>query len=167
MKRVAVAIAVLALAGCGGGAAEQAKPKQPRLAHDLAASWAAQSDHVAGALAEGDGCTAQQVAANLQSQFIAAVNEGRVPRRLQEPLGAAFNDLHARITCIPPQPTEEKDHGHEKHKQHTHGKHGDDDKYERASLHRASSAGPRARPAHTRRHQSRKRSRYRYTTGVV
>jgi hypothetical protein len=127
VKRVGAAIVVLALAGCGGGAAEQAKPKQPRLPHDLAASWAAQSDQIAGALAEGDGCTAQQVAANLQSQFIAAVNEGRVPRRLQEPLGAAFNDLHGRITCIPPQPVEEHgDRDHHKHKdKHGHGKHGD------------------------------------------
>ena len=124
MRRLAALLVVLALAGCGGGA-ERTKPKQPRLPHDLAASWAAQSDQVAGALAEGDGCTAQQVAANLQSQFIAAVNAGRVPRRLQEPLGAAVNDLHARITCTPPQPvvSEPKEHGHDKHgKHHKHEK---------------------------------------------
>ena len=38
---------------------------------------------------------------------------------------------------------------------------------DRARLHRASSAVPRVRPAQVRRHHSRKRSRYRYTTGVV
>jgi hypothetical protein len=115
VKRIAAAVVVLALAGCGG-TAERAKPKQPRLPRDLAQTWAQQSDAVANALASGDGCTAQQLAVSLQSQFVAAVNERRVPSRLQEPLGAALNDLQSRITCTPPQPAE---HDKGKHK----GKH--------------------------------------------
>src|SRR5207247_4552819 len=43
----------------------------------------------------------------------------------------------------------------------------DDEKGECAPPHRASSAAPRARPDLARPHHSRKRSRYRYTTGVV
>jgi hypothetical protein len=118
VKRIAAVLVVLALAGCGG-TAERAKPKQPRLPRDLAQSWAQQSDAVAGALESGDGCTAQQLAVSLHAQFIAAVNERRVPPRLQEPLGAALNDLRSRITCIPPQPAEHgkgKGKHKEKHK---------------------------------------------------
>jgi hypothetical protein len=117
VRRIAAVALVLALAGCGG-TAERAKPKQPRLARDLAQSWAQQSDAVANALASGDGCTAQQLAVSLNSQFIAAVNERHVPARLQEPLGAALNDLQSRITCIPP-----AEHG-KKHKPKKHGHEG-------------------------------------------
>jgi hypothetical protein len=126
MRRLAGALVVLALAGCGGERA-QTRPQQPRLPHDLAAAWAARSDQVAGALAEGDGCTAQRLATSLQSDFIAAVNAGRVPRRLQEPLGAAFNDLQGRIACVPPQPVSgkpRKHEQHEKHEKHEKPKHG-------------------------------------------
>jgi hypothetical protein len=102
VKRIAAAAIVLALAGCGGAAEQRAKPKQPRLPRNLAQTWAQQSDAVASALASGDGCTAQQLATSLNSQFIAAVNERRVPPRLQEELGSALNDLQSRITCTPP-----------------------------------------------------------------
>jgi len=115
VRRIAAAALVLALAGCGG-TAERAKPKQPRLARDLAQSWAQQSDAVASALAAGDSCIAQQLAVSLNSQFIAAVNERRVPARLQEPLGAALNDLQSRITCVPPQPEKGKGKHKGKHK---------------------------------------------------
>jgi hypothetical protein len=117
VKRIAAVAVVLTLAGCGG-TVERAKPKQPRLPRDLAQTWAQQSDAVASALASGDGCTAQQLAVSLNSQFIAAVNERRVPPRLQEPLGAALNDLQSRITCVPTQKHEGKDKGKNKHKKH-------------------------------------------------
>lgn len=103
MKRLAIAAVVLALAGCGG-AAQRAKPTEPRLPTDLAQSWAQQSDAVATALASGDACTARRLAGSLRTQFISAVNAHRVPPRLQEPLGAALNDLQSRIACTPPQP---------------------------------------------------------------
>lgn len=133
MRRLALLVGVAALAGCGG-AAEHVKPKQPRLPRDLAQSWAQQSDAVAAALAAGDGCSARTLAAALQSHFIAAVNERRVPARLQEPLGSALNDLQGRITCAPPQPVvveRGKDRGkkwkkHEK-KKHEKKKHGRDE----------------------------------------
>jgi hypothetical protein len=101
LKRVAAVVAVLALAGCGGTAERKTAPKQPRLSRDLAHSWAQQADQVAAAIAAGDGCTAQQLAGLLHAQFISAVNERRVPRRLQEPLGSAINDLQSRIVCAP------------------------------------------------------------------
>jgi hypothetical protein len=118
MKRIAALALVLTLAGCGS-TVERAKPKQPRLPRDLAQTWAQQSDAVASALASGDGCTAQQLAASLNSQFIAAVNQRRVPPRLQEELGSALNDLQSRIACTPPQ---DKHTG--KHKDQ--GQHGDE-----------------------------------------
>jgi hypothetical protein len=125
VKRIAAAAIVLALAGCGGGTVARTKPKQPRLPRDLAQTWAQQSDAVASALASGDGCTAQQLAASLNSEFIAAVNERRVPARLQEELGAALNDLHSRISCTPPQPVDTGKKQREKHKE-KHKKHGDE-----------------------------------------
>jgi hypothetical protein len=102
MKRLSAAglVLVLALAGCGG-AVERAKPKPPRLPRDLAQSWAQQADQVGAALSAGDGCTAKQLAVSLRGQFISAVNDHRVPRRLQEPLGSAFNDLQSRTVCVP------------------------------------------------------------------
>jgi hypothetical protein len=118
VRRIAAAAIVLALAGCGGGTVERAKPKQPRLPRDLAQTWAQQSDAVATALASGDGCTAQQLAASINSEFIAAVNERRVPPRLQEELGAALNDLRSRISCTPPQPVDSGKKQKEKHKKH-------------------------------------------------
>jgi hypothetical protein len=102
MRRAAALVLVVALAGCGS-TVERAKPKPPpRLPRDLAQSWAQQADQMATALAAGDGCTAQQIAVALHAQFVSAVNGHRVPRRLQEPLGSAMNDLGSRTTCTPP-----------------------------------------------------------------
>jgi hypothetical protein len=100
MRPAVVAALALALAGCGT-TVERAKPKPPRLPADLAQSWAQQADQVAAALAAGDGCTARQLSVSLHGQFVSAVNEHRVPRRLQEPLGSAFNDLASRTACVP------------------------------------------------------------------
>jgi len=75
------------------------------------------------------GCAALAEARALQRHTVAAINAGRVPARLQEPLSATANDLVFRIRCVPPRPqatpapaAEDKGHehgkGHEKH----HGK---------------------------------------------
>ncbi len=90
--------AALALGGCGSGN-ERAAPPPPRLPAPLAAAKA------------------------LQTRTIAAINAGRVPARLQEPLSGAANDLIERINCAPP-PSEENHKG--KDKKHGKGKHGQD-----------------------------------------
>ncbi|HET7145679.1 MAG TPA: hypothetical protein VFI10_00675 [Gaiellaceae bacterium] len=129
MTRLAlVAAAALALAACGSSAPEQSAPKPPRLPHALAQAWARDADGVAAALAAGDGCTARDRARALQQDVIDAVNTGRVPRRLLEPLTSGVNQVAAGITCTPPPPPASspdlgkgKAKGKKKDKGHGHG----------------------------------------------
>jgi hypothetical protein len=109
-------LAALALAGCGSGA-KHAASKPPRLPRALAQVWAQQADGVAGALAAGDGCTAQQLAGTLRAEIVQAVNARQVPRAFQESLLATASDLTGRITCNPP----EKPNHDKKHDQHGGG----------------------------------------------
>jgi hypothetical protein len=112
-------LAAIALAGCGGGA-RHATPPEPKLPRALAQSWKQQADSVATALAAGDGCTAQHLAASLRASVISAVNAHRVPRRFLDPLTSGVNELASQIACTPPPaPAPAPAHGHG-HK----GKHG-------------------------------------------
>jgi hypothetical protein len=108
----------LCLAGCGSGAERQATP-QPRLHRQLATALAERSADVAQALDAGNSCEALRLAQDLQLQTIAAINAGRVPALLQEPLQDRVNDLAGRIPCVPPPPADE--HGKGKGKKR-HGK---------------------------------------------
>ena len=127
MTRAALLVlAVLALAGCGGGAEKpQAVAKPPRLPHNLAHAWALESDAVAQALAEGDGCTALAHAQALQNEVDQSA--GQIPRRLLATLKPVVDALPGRITCnpAPPQAPEPKPK-HERPPKHDHG-HGHDD----------------------------------------
>ncbi|HZS24699.1 MAG TPA: hypothetical protein VFA30_06885 [Gaiellaceae bacterium] len=110
MRRLAVLGAVAALAaGCGGGTTPKAHG--PRLPRALAQSWSRQADAVAAALTAGDGCAAQQRANALRTQVIAAVDAGRIPARLLEPLTSAVNELPSRIACTPPAASAPPKHG--------------------------------------------------------
>jgi hypothetical protein len=132
-----VAAAALVASGCGSDSRRAATPG-PRLPAALAARLASESDRVAGFLDGNDGCAALAEARALQRQTVAAINAGRVPARLQEPLSGAANDLVGRIRCVPPRPEavpvpepadgegKQRGHGHvEKHgKGHGKEKHG-------------------------------------------
>jgi hypothetical protein len=127
MTRAALLVlAVLALAGCGGGAPKpQAVAKPPRLPHGLAHAWALESGAVAQALAEGDGCTALAHAQTLQNEVDQSA--GQIPRRLLATLKPVVDALPGRITCNPaPPPAPEPKPKHEKPPKHDHG-HGHDD----------------------------------------
>lgn len=124
MRRAVLLLVVASLlAGCGGGARRAQRPPAPRLPHALAQAWSREASSVAAALAADDGCAAAARAGRLRTEVIAAVNAGRVPRPLLEPLTSAVNQLPARITCVPkpakpakaPKPGK---HGHG----HGHGK---------------------------------------------
>ena len=93
----------MALSACGGATSEP--PPAPKLPRDVASLLAAQSEEVAVAL-ESRACKqARARAAGLRGDAIAAVNSGRVPETLQEPLLAAVNELEADVaTCVPPAP---------------------------------------------------------------
>jgi hypothetical protein len=120
----AALVAALSLAGCGSGTDKPAAPP-PRLPHTLALALAQRSDEIAAALDGGSACRALTLARGLQQQTIAAINTGRVPGPLQEPLQMTVNDLAGRIRCVPPA-SEEKGHGKGKHKgKKKHGE-GDD-----------------------------------------
>ena len=116
-----VVLAVLALAGCGGGAPKpRAVAKPPHLSHALAHAWAAESSSVAQALAEGDGCTALAHAQTLQREVDQSA--GQIPRRLLARLKPIVDALPGRITCNPaPPPTPEPKPKHEKPPKHDHG----------------------------------------------
>jgi hypothetical protein len=133
-RTIVVALAALAVAGCGG--TQQAAPPKPvpKLPHALAQSLARQADDVAAAIDAGEGCTALQRAVTLRTQVVAAVNSHQVPRRYLEPLVSTANDLAGRITCTPPAPivtpsgSSDKPGKHDKpgkpEKHHKHDKHG-------------------------------------------
>ncbi len=123
-----VVLAVLALTGCGGGAPKpRAVAKPPRLSHALAHAWAAESNSVAQALAQGDGCTALAHAQTLQREVDQSA--GQIPRRLLVRLKPMVDALPGRITCNPaPPPAPEPKPKHEKPPKHDHGHgHGHDD----------------------------------------
>ena len=123
------AAAVLVAAACGGsgGTTTSARPVLP---HDVAARLAAQTDEIRTKLAAGDVEGARRGATALRKNSIAAVNAGRVPQPLQEPLLAAVNRLVALIPAPPPAPTQEtkKDDDKKKHEEKKDEKKKDEDK---------------------------------------
>jgi hypothetical protein len=101
--------AAVVVGGCGSDSRRAAAP--PKLPAALADQLAAESDDIANKLDARDGCGALAAAKQLQQDTIAAINAGRVPAALQEPLSAAANGLAAKITCAQqPQPPAEDDH---------------------------------------------------------
>jgi len=122
----AVALAVFALAGCGGAAGTHASATLPRLPRPLARGWAQQADGIASALATGDGCTAQRLADTLRSEVVQALNERLIPRAYREQLVVTVNSLPARIACVPPASPSPPGHGKAKHDHGKHGRHGGD-----------------------------------------
>jgi hypothetical protein len=131
--RLLPVVAVVLLAGCGGGTVTTSATTTahvPPLPHALAARLAAETNAVAAALDAGDGCAARAAATRLQSDTIAAINSHQVPGIYQEELLGRVNDLTSRITCTPPAPVVSQPPAHPKHEHEHHGKkhgHGKDD----------------------------------------
>lgn len=122
MRRTALLLPVLALAGCGGHAAAPPAPKPPpKLPAALARFWATEAQTVASSLAAGDDCTAREAATLLRTSVVEAIDARRVPARYQETLLATVNELPQRIGCAPPPPGPGRGHGH------GHDKHGGGD----------------------------------------
>jgi hypothetical protein len=128
VKRVsAIVLTAAALTGCGSS--ESNRPAQPRLPLLVAEQLAVQSDRVAAAMTAGNSCTALDEARRLRQQTVSAINAGRIPGPFQEQLGAAVNDLVARIECVPPPPAAENEGNRGKGKKGKghKGKHGKGD----------------------------------------
>ena len=114
---VLFAMSAVTVAGCGG--AHRATPHPPKLPRELAAQLATLSDSVAAQLESGNDCGALAVARQLDTQTAAAIDGGRVPVSMRQPLRRAADDLVAGIQCTRPPPAE---HGKPK-KGEEHGKH--------------------------------------------
>jgi hypothetical protein len=83
--------------GCGGKGEESAP--EPTLPRGLASDLASRSDAIADAYAAGDVCGAARQADELLDAVNAAIQEGRVPAELQEPLTATTTELVNEINC--------------------------------------------------------------------
>ena len=94
MKRAALLLVVLAVAGCGGAAKQTAGPHLP---HVLAQRWAQRADAIAAA----EPCAAHHGAAALRTDVILAVNTRKIPQSLLEPLTSKVNALAAHEACTP------------------------------------------------------------------
>jgi hypothetical protein len=99
-------------AGCGGGGTSEDADALPRA---LGATLVAQTAEVEDALAADDTATAREEALDLQRRVSEAIDAGRVPASLQEPLRSAVEDLIDLINEETPTPSEEEDdHGKDK-----------------------------------------------------
>jgi hypothetical protein len=96
VKRVALLLVVLVVAGCGGAAKQTAGPHLPRA---LAQQWTQRADAIAAA----DPCAAHRGAAALRTDVILAVNKHKIPQSLLEPLTSKVNGLAAHKACAPVQ----------------------------------------------------------------
>ncbi len=120
--QIGTLLAAAVLAGCGGHPARRSAPPPPKLPRTLAQRLANLSDAVAQKLDTNDQCGANALATQLQSQTLAAVATGQVPRPLRGPLTDAEANLVTRIHCKPPTPPEHgKEHGEGKHNGHDGG----------------------------------------------
>ena len=97
---VLAAAAFLAF-GCGSdGSGDESQ----QLPSGLAQNLASQSDTVRAKLEEGDGCAALAQAVALRDEAQKAIDEGRVPSRLQPELRRRARDLVESISCVRPPP---------------------------------------------------------------
>jgi hypothetical protein len=101
VKRAALLLVVLAVAGCGGAAKKTAGPHLPPA---LAKRWAQRADAIAAARP----CAAHRDAAALRTDVIHVVNTRKIPQSLLEPLTSKVNALAAHKACTPLQ-TEAQD----------------------------------------------------------
>ena len=128
----AALLVTVALAACGGGDSasdETATAAAPTLPRALAEELALASDEVADLIEAGDGCAASGRAAELRERALAAVESGKVPAELEDPLVTAVEALATEIVCEPAAAEEEdddEDRGKEKDK--AKGKDKDKDK---------------------------------------
>jgi hypothetical protein len=116
-----VASSVVLIAGCGGSSARPKPPPAPRIPSAVARQLAADAD----AIAASTGCSMHDAAQKLLRDVIASVNDGRIPRRYQEPITSAANSLATRVpACVPrPRGDEGKHHKHGRGHDHGHGGH--------------------------------------------
>jgi hypothetical protein len=106
MRRLALALASLAVVGggCGSGSDDGPAARQPVLPAAVADDLVARSNRVALMLARGDSCAADTHAEALRAATSTAVASGRVPRPLQRQLLDAVTSLAGQTECTPPEP---------------------------------------------------------------
>jgi len=119
VSSTACSAALLVAAGCGGST-QQAQPSQ--LPASLGRSLTDRTAKITAELGSGDPASAHRDALALRAAVVAAIDAGRVPTSLQEPLLAGANRLLAAIELPPPAPAKTKKHEHKgKHHGDEHG----------------------------------------------
>lgn len=108
LSRAAALAGALALAACGGDG-DTSEDAAPTLPPELAQALARASDDVAASLEAGDRCVAAGELAELRDAAVVAVDEGRVPGALAEPLLAAVERLATQIECVEVEEPDEED----------------------------------------------------------
>jgi hypothetical protein len=114
---LAVPLACLSLAACGGGQAASNASTQA-IPHSLGRQLAGRASAVEASLNRNDQCTALAQATQLEQAEATAIADGRIPVALQASLVSSTRTLVGQITCTTKPP------GHSDHHHH-HPKHGD------------------------------------------
>jgi hypothetical protein len=115
---LAVPVACLALAACGGGGSAPSAPA-PAIPHSLGQQLVGRASAVEASLSRNDQCTALAQATRLEQAEATAIADGHIPVELQASLLSSTQTLVGQITCTPPKPPGHSDHHH--HKRHGDG----------------------------------------------
>lgn len=116
---LAVPVACLALAACGGGATAPSATA-PAIPHSLGQQLVGRASAIEASLNRNDQCTALAQATRLEQAEATAIADGHIPVELQASLLSSTQTLVGQITCTPPKPPKP---GHSDH--HHHKRHGD------------------------------------------
>jgi hypothetical protein len=120
---ISLALAALALGGCGSAGDGTTVAQPPPIAPDAAAHLAKLSDRVATDLDAGDTCHAAHAADDLQ----AAVDDADLPASMRPSVDAAAGRLVDYVNCPPPPPPPEpQKKKHDEHKDEHQGNQGDE-----------------------------------------
>jgi len=112
---LAVPLACLSLAACGGGRAAPSA-STAAIPHWLGQQLAGRASAGETSLNRNDQCAALTQVTQLEQAEATAIADGHIPAQLQAPLLSSTQTLAGQITCVPKPP------GHD---HHHHQKHGD------------------------------------------
>ncbi|MDX6546815.1 MAG: hypothetical protein QOG33_365 [Gaiellales bacterium] len=111
---LAVPLACLSLAACGGGQAASSA-STAAIPHWLGQQLAGRASAVEASLNRNDQCAALTQVTQLERAEATAIVDGHIPAQLQAPLLSSTQTLAGQITCTPKLPKPPGHHHHQKH----------------------------------------------------